>query len=195
MSDRLKTKIGETLYNQVIAAGIKPTEIDLVDGWIPKTRLDETLAKLKATSEKITSYEKQIKETTEMVKGSDELKKQFDDLQTKYTSELSVKDKMILNISKSTKVREALILEGAQHVDLLMSTINLDNVVMVDNNIAGVSDIISNTKGLYGDLFKTKENAPGGVTVTPGQTPKPDGTVGLDSMSMDDYIRARTPKK
>ena len=49
VSEKIKNKIGEELYNQVLAKGLKSEDFDLInDGsWIPKPRFNEVNNKLK----------------------------------------------------------------------------------------------------------------------------------------------------
>jgi YesN/AraC family two-component response regulator len=181
MSERLKAKIGDELYNKILEQGVKSTELDLVDGWIPRARFNEISDKLKTTSEKVTSYEKQIQETTNLLKGSEELKGQYDSLQSKYTQELQMKDKEIANITKATAVREALIKEGGKHLDLLMKTVNLDNVTMTDGNINGLTDVVKELKKEYGDLFSEKVKTT--TTTTPGSSSSSDDEPDWESIA------------
>lgn len=173
MSERIKTKIGEDLYNKVIAAGIKPDEFDMLEGFIPRQRFNEVTGKNTALQSKIESYEKQIGETQNLLKGSEELKGQYNQLQEKYKADLAVKDKEIVNIYKKSLMKETLIKEGAKHVDLLMNQVNFDSISVDNNNLIGGSDVVNKLKTDYKDLFVTAkvEGTPsgtGGKETTPG---------------------------
>lgn len=153
MSDRIKAKIGEDLYNKVIAAGIKPDEFDMLEGYIPRARFNEVNGKNSALQSKIESYEKQVLETQTLLKGSEELKGQYSQLQEKYKADLELKDKELLNVVKKSLVKEALIKEGAKHIDLLMGQVNLDTLSVDNNNLIGGQDTINKLKDTYKDLF------------------------------------------
>ena len=74
MSEKLKAKLGEDLYKQVLAKGLKATDIDIVSdgGWIPKARFNEVNDKYKETSGKIDTYQKQLNDTKKLLEGSED---------------------------------------------------------------------------------------------------------------------------
>jgi Phage minor structural protein GP20 len=154
MSERLKQKIGEELYNKLIETGLKANEIDLLDGWIPKSRLNEEISKRKTLEEKIVTYESKGVEIDKLLKDNEELKNQYSTLNEKYKSDLEMKDTEIVNISKRTKIEKALFESGAMHADLLMSKINLDDLKIDGENIIGLTDKIAGLKTNYKELFK-----------------------------------------
>lgn len=154
MSERLKQKIGEELYNKLIETGLKANEIDLLDGWIPKSRLNEELSKRKQLEEKVTTYEAKGLEVDKLLKDNEELKTTYSSLSQKYKTDLEMKDKEIVNISKRTKIEKALFESGAMHSDLLMSKIDLDKLSIEGDNIIGITDQINTLKTSYKELFK-----------------------------------------
>jgi|WetSurMetagenome_2_1015567.scaffolds.fasta_scaffold15874_2 hypothetical protein len=173
MSDRVKEIIGEELYNQVTekfkVKGIKTSEFDIITGnFIPKSRFDEVNSELKSNKEKVTSYEKQINDTKKLLDDNDEYKTKYSELDKKYKTDLELKDKEILNITKVTKVKEALSQNGGgKFVNLLMKEVNLDDITVDGNNLKGFSDVLKNLKTEYKDLFIEKNDS--------GKPPKPSG--------------------
>jgi hypothetical protein len=170
----IKELLGEQLFNQVMSK-LDGKELIINDGsYVPRSRLNEVNGKATALQSKVESYEKQIQDTQALLKGSEELKGQYAQLQEKYKSDLSAKDKDIANIYKKSMVKEALIKEGAKHVDLLMAQVNLDSLSVDNGNLIGGQDVIGKLKTDYKDLFvqsKTEGTQSGdGNTNTGGTT-------------------------
>jgi hypothetical protein len=159
VSEKIKNKIGEELYNQVLAKGLKPEDFDLInDGsWIPKPRFNEVNNKLKATEDKITTYESQIKDYDKLVSTNKELKGNYDSLKEQHTNDLAAKDKEILNVSKRFMVESKLRESGAKHTSLLMKDIDLEKITVENDNLLGMDPILEGLKTNYGDMFVTKQ--------------------------------------
>jgi len=159
MSDKIKNKIGEELYNKVLEKGLKPEDFDLVnDGsWIPKPRFNEVNNKLKATEDKVTTYENQIKDYDKLVSSNKELKGNYDSLKEQHTNDLAAKDKEILNVSKKFMVESKLRESGAKHTSLLMKDIDFEKITVENENLLGMDPILEGLKTNYGDLFVTKQ--------------------------------------
>ena len=159
MSEKIKNKIGEDLYNNVLAKGLKPEDFDLVnDGsWIPKPRFNEVNNKLKATEDKVITYESQIQDYDKLVSTNKELKGNYDSLKEQHTNDLAAKDKEILNVSKRFMVESKLRESGAKHTSLLMKDIDLEKITVENDNLLGMDSILEGLKTNYGDMFVTKQ--------------------------------------
>ena len=159
MSEKIKNKIGEELYNKVLEKGLKPEDFDLVnDGsWIPKPRFNEVNNKLKATEDKVKTYENQIKDYDKLVSTNKELKGNYDSLKEQHENDLAAKDKEILNVSKRFMVESKLRESGAKHTSLLMKDIDLEKITVENDNLLGMDPILEGLKTNYGDMFVTKQ--------------------------------------
>jgi len=159
MSEKLKAKIGEELYNKVLEKGLKPEDLDIVnDGsWIPKPRFNEVNNKLKATEDKVTTYENQIKDYDKLVSQNKELKGNYDSLKEQHSNDLAAKDKEISNVSKRFMVEQKLRESGAKHTSLLMKDIDLEKITVENENLLGMDPILEGLKTNYGDMFITKQ--------------------------------------
>jgi predicted nuclease with TOPRIM domain len=157
MSERIKKIIGEELYNQIITAGLKANEFDLLDGFIPKARFNEVNDKYKTANEKITSYEDKLKETEKLISSNDELKGKYDTLSTKYTEDLSNKDKELINITKRFKLENELLKEGAKYPSLLLKNVDLEKISLDNDNLVGWTDVLKDLKTDYSDMFTIKQ--------------------------------------
>lgn len=160
MSNRIKEKIGEELYNQVIAAGLKPSDFDLVtEGWIPKARFDEVNNRYKSSDDKIKTYEKQISEATGIVSVNEELKGQLESLNQKYKADLEAKDKDILDSTKKALAREKFVSMGAKgkRVDMLMRELDLNSLSVENNNLLGFDSQAEKIKTECDFCFEVKE--------------------------------------
>lgn len=182
MSDRIKAKIGEELYNQIIAAGLKSTDFDLVDGWIPKSRFKEVSDQKKELEGQVNTYKEKSTELDTLLKDNETLKDQYNALNTKYQNDLTAKENEIINISKRTKIEKALMDNGAMHSDLLMSKINLDDLKIDGENIIGLSDKITALKGEYKDLFKEVKTNTNNETKASDEPNKGQGEVNWDDV-------------
>ena len=156
MSERIKQKLGDELYNQIIEKGLKPNEFDLLDGHIPRTRFNEINDKFKASNEKIATYEQQLLETKKLLDESAEYRTKYSTLEQKYSSDLASKDKELQDISKRFLVEQHLTKEGAKHTKLLMKEIDLDKLTIEGENVLGLTDTIKELKTNYSDLFISK---------------------------------------
>ncbi len=125
--------------------------------FVPRTDLNDLKSKLESNEGKIKSYEKQIEETKTLLKGSDELKEQYGQLTAKYQEDLQKKDKEILNVRKTSLIKEALTQAGGKHLKLLMKEIDLDKITLDNDNLIGLNDTIDTLKKDYEDLFVTKQ--------------------------------------
>lgn len=178
MSEGIKNKIGEELYNQIIAKGLNSKEFGLYNGWVPIARFDEVNGKVKSLEGKIASYETQITDTQALLAGNDDLKQKYAELQNNYSIDLAKKDKEIANVLKTSLVRERLTKEGAKHTDLLLNQIDLDKLSVDNNNLLGADEIMTNLKATYGDLFIQTNVKPG--TTPTGSTPPANDADDID---------------
>jgi len=171
----LEKMLGEELYSQVMAK-VGDKKIDLLDNYIPKSRFNEVNDKVKALIEKVTSYESQVEETTKLLKGNEEYKEKYSTLMESFKKELETKDKEIANIFKKNAVKEALTSEGGKHVELLMKDIDFEKLTIDgENKVVGLTEIVTNIKTSYSDLFIKTEVASSTNTNTKTNT-KNDGT-------------------
>jgi hypothetical protein len=187
MSERIKNKIGEELYNQILATGIKSTEFDMLDGYIPRTRFNEMTEKYKVAGEKVTTYEQQLTETKKLLDESAEYKTKYSALETKYSSDLATKDKELQNISKRFLVEQHLTKEGAKHTKLLMKEIDLDKLVIEGENVLGLNDTIKDLKTNYSDLFTTKSSKSNDKTNTSHKATQKD-EIGDDGINWGEKL-------
>lgn len=183
MSEKLKQKLGEELYNKVLETGLKATDVDIVsDGtWIPKARFNEVNDKYKETTSKIGTYEQQLKDTKKLLEGSEEYKNKYTTLEEKYNNDIKSKDTEILNISKRYAVESSLLKEGAKHTDLLLKDIDFSKLSFdKDNNVLGIDTELERLKKERTDFFpKTKSSSNG----NPSGGTKDDDDSGNDDWS------------
>ncbi len=159
MSERFKQKVGEELYSQILAAGVKETEFDMLDGYIPRARYNEVNDKYKQSNEKITLYESQLNDTKKLLDESGDYKNKYSSLEEKYNNDLQAKDNEVINITKRYALESVLAKEGAKHPRLLLKEINLENIKVEGENITGVDEVVSKLKESYSDLFVTKKTS------------------------------------
>ena len=194
---KLKDKLGKEKYEKFIEllkdTEIKESDVDLLEGYVPRMRLNEALDKVKATEEKAKQYETQIKETKTLLEESEKFKEEsetfkqkYTDLENKHKSDIEGKDKEIANVLKRSLVKEKLISEGAKHPDLLLREINLDEVNIKDNKLFGFDDTFKSINETYKDLFTKTENSQDINTGTGGS----GGEGGEDDFSYLDNIKS-----
>lgn len=187
---RLKEKLGDKysqLEDLLKDTGVKASEIDIIDGYVPRKRLNEEKDRLTASENKVKTLETQIKESQELLtksekfkEESEEYKKQVLDLSEKHKTELEQRDKELNNVVKKNLVRESLIDGGAKHVDLLMKEISLDEIkVGDDGKLSDFDKTIDKLKETYkNDMFVIKENKQDIETGGVGENDNPFGDNG-----------------
>jgi chromosome segregation ATPase len=155
-----------------------------------KKKLDEAEEKLKATTDKVTALEAQAEETKKLLGESEKFKEEseafkakYADLETKFNSELDLKNKEIENVLKKSLIKESLVDAGAKHIDLLLHKINMDDVKVDNEKLFGFDTQLESIKTNYADLFITKENKQQGNVG--GDNPPPANTDELDLSFMD----------
>jgi hypothetical protein len=163
MSERIKLKIGEELYNQILAKGLKSSDFDLLDGFVPRSRLNEVNDKLKLTENSIKTYENKIKETKDLLDKNEEFKQKYESLSEKYEKDLAGKDEAMSNISKKYHVETALLKEGAKHISLLSKEIDFSKLSIEGENVLGLNDTIKGLKKSYPDFFTVKTASANGA--------------------------------
>lgn len=203
MSERLKKLIGDELYGKVEEAAksqnVKVKDIDIIpNNFVTVTRFNDVNGELKTSKEKITSYENQNKDVEKLLKGVNsenvgDLIGKFTSMSETHKTELEKKDKEIANISKASKVKEYLTKEGAKHTNLLMKSINLEDIKIDGDKLLGISDVVKTLKTDYKDMFivKTDDGKPPKDTSGKGGNDDKDGTGG-DGDIFDKLIKGNS---
>jgi hypothetical protein len=187
MSKRVKEKIGEELYNKVIEAGLKESDFDLLEGYLPRQRFNEVSEKLKVNEEKVKSYEKQLEDTKKLLETNEEYKNKYSELEVKFNTEIANKDLEISNVLKKALVKESLINAGAKHPDLLMPKIDFSKLAVENEALKGFDDTLNGFKETYKDLFVEKVNKQETPTGGTGEGNKPTGSAGSDIPGLEDF--------
>jgi len=172
MSERIKEKIGEELYNQILTKGLKSSDFDLLDGFVPRSRLNEVNDKLSVANKSIKTYEDKVKATEKLLADSEEFKTKYTSLSEKYEKDLAGKDEAMANISKKYHVETALLKEGARHISLLSKEIDFGKLSIEGDNVLGLNDTIKSLKKEYPDFFTVKTANANGTKGTKGTNDK-----------------------
>ena len=168
---KLKEKLGKEKYNQFLEllkdTDIKENNVDLIDGYVPRSRLNEVTEKLKVAEETIITYKTQVDDTKKLLSESEKFKEEsesfkakYSDLENKFNSEIENKNKEIENVTKRSLVKEQLIQKGARYPDLLLKEINFDEVVIKENKLFGFDDTMKQVEEAYKDMFSQTVNTP-----------------------------------
>lgn len=152
MSKRIEELVGSELYGQ-LKEKLGDKSFDLLDGFIPKSRLDEVSEKNKVNIDKISMYEKQLEATKAMLKDTEEYKGKYSELEKTYNKTLRQKDIELTNVTKKFLVKDTLSKSGAKHVDLLLKQIDLDKLLVNEDKLVGIDEVITGLKTSYSDLF------------------------------------------
>lgn len=160
MSDRIKAIIGEELYNQVIAKGIKANEFDLLDGFIPKSRFDDINEKYKNEQTKVTTYETQITGYKKTIGDNADYKQKFEELDKTTKLEFEKLEKTNKLNTLKMHARDALKKVGAKHPNLLLNELDFDKMSLEGDNVIGLNDQIKTVKTNFKDMFIEIKNNP-----------------------------------
>jgi hypothetical protein len=190
MSERIKAKIGEELYNQILATGLKANEFDFLDGYIPKSRFNEVNDKYKTAVSKNETYEAKIKDTEKLIGENADLKGKYDTLNTEYTEKLSNKDKELVNITKRFKLENELLKEGAKYPALLLKNVDLEKISLDGDNLVGWGDVLKGLKTDYTDMFTIKQTKTKTKPTSPNQNNNDnnDNGEGMDWTGKFDHL-------
>jgi hypothetical protein len=193
MSERLKKLVGDELYGKIEEAAkaqnVKVKDIDVVaNNFVPKNRFDEINEELKSTKGKIESYNTQLTNIETVLKGVNvenvgDLIGKYNTVKETHAQELSKKDLEINNIKKTSMVKEFLTKEGAKHTDLLIKSINFEDIKIDGDKLIGASDVVKNLKTEYKDLFVEKV-----ASGTPPKNTDKDGTAGTGGTGEKDIF-------
>lgn len=159
MSDRLKKLFGDDFYSEMEKkakeGNVKIKDIDIIpNNYVPINRFNEVNNECKI-------YETQKKEVENLLKSVNaenlnDVVNNFNKMIENHKLELEKKDLEIINNTKSTMIKEYLTNQGAKHTDLLMKSINLDDIKIDGNQLIGISDITKSLKESYKELFIEK---------------------------------------
>lgn len=160
MSDKIKNKIGEELYNKVLEAGLKAEDFDIVNdgGYIPRSRFNEVSQSNKTLKEEAETYKLKLTETSKMLEGKENLEKENTDLKTSIKDIQKSFEKKILNNQKQRLIENTLTTEGVKHVNLLMKEIDLEKITIENDNLLGFDTVLTGLKENYSDMFSTKQS-------------------------------------
>jgi len=152
----LKHILGEDLYNQVKPkleeAKVKIADISKGD-YLPRDKFNEKNEENKLLKEQIEEYKKNSKDINKLVESNQELKSQIDTLNNDFTGKLKAKDKQITDISKKSALSKLLTDNKAVYPDLLLNTINLDEIELEGDSIKNFD--IEAKKKQYPNMFET----------------------------------------
>lgn len=198
LSERLKAKLGEELYKQVLEK-VKAEEVDLTEGLVEKSKVKEVETKLEEANNNLSNLqskfdrtEKQLKDTEDILSENKGLKEKYDSMDKKYKEDLEIQNtkyqKEISDAKKKYLIENLLTKEGAKHTKLLMNTIDFDKISIEGENLLGFSDILNNMKtGEYKDLFIQQRNEPGNTSNQSNTNNQSNDTLlGNSNLSNDD---------
>lgn len=159
----LKTHLGDELYAQVEEKlkGIEDlTVIPTKDGsWVPKTRLDEELGKLKDSRTTISTLTKQLEEAKKAGESVVTLQATIDNLKQQVTE----RDQTITGMKRSGKIREALSKAKARDAAVVEKLLDISKIGEDDKgNLTGLDDQLKALKESSGYLFSEEKGGRAG---------------------------------
>lgn len=156
--DWLRDLIGEELYKQIEPKLKGQNIINLKDGnYIPKSKFDEKNEELKLTKQQIEEYKNKNTDIEKLLKDNTEYKSKLDQLNSDFNAKLESKNKEIEMISKKSILSKKLKESGAIYEDLLMKSLNLDDIKLDGENLSNFN--IDEIKSKYPSMFEHVENS------------------------------------
>lgn len=150
----LKELIGEELYNQVVPK-IGDKKIILNDGsYIPIAKFNEKNEENKLLKGKISDYEKKNTDVEKLLKDNTDLKSSYQELSNKYNSDIQLKEKEILSITKKSVLSKKLKDEGAVYEDLILKALDLDSIELDGENLKNFD--LKDIRAKYPSMFTEK---------------------------------------
>ena len=178
----LKTHLGDELFAQVEAKlkGVDGlTIIPTNDGsWLPKSRLDEELGKIKDHKATISTLTKQLEEAKKAGESASTLQATIDSL----NQQLKDKDAAITGMKRSGKIRDALSKAKAKDPALVEQLLDASKIGEDDKgNLTGVDDQVKALKEKSAYLFDEEGGRRAGFGG--GKDPASGGSGGSNSNS------------
>lgn len=184
MSDRVKQKIGEENYKNLLSWGLKPEEFDLIDGFVPRARLNEEINKNKEQKKFIEEMEAHKEKTKDLLGENEDLKEKYTKLEETHNLEIENHKKEVLNISKRNVIENKLSELGAISPDLLVGKIDLEKISQDGDNWLGLDNEIERVKNSYSNQFAKQtantNSSPGGTGDNDNNNNDDDGDLGDD---------------
>lgn len=159
----LKTHLGDDLFNQVSEKlkGVDGlTIIATNDGsWVPKTRLDEELNKIKDQKTTISTLTKQLEEAKKAGESAIALQATIDSL----NQQVKDRDATITGMKRSGKIREALAKAKVRDAAVVEKLLDVSKITEDDKgNLTGIDDQVKALKESSAYLFADDEGSRGG---------------------------------
>ena len=149
--------------------------------------LKEQLESYKTEVEKLPTMSQELKELTEYKEKYESEKKSFDDFKKNIETQRikESKDKAYRQLLTNNKIKP-------NKIDLIMRTINLDNLELDENNnLKGSEEISKSITDDWSDFIETT-CVKGTETATPPY--QSTQSIDLSKLNMEDYIKARKNK-
>lgn len=151
----MKESLGEELFTTVKE---KLGDIQVIknDGsYIPKTKFNEINENNKILKEQLKVFEQNSLQFEEMTRNNAKLSEQYNNLKTETQKQLDIKEKELLNVIKTTKIKEILAGNKALYPDLLLSQIDLDFIKLDGDNLLGFN--VDDLKTKFPSMFQIKD--------------------------------------
>lgn len=159
----LKAHLGDELFAQV-EEKLKPVEglqvIATNDGsWLPKTRLDEELTKLRDSRTTISTLTKQLEEAKKAGESVTTLQATIDSLK----QQVSDRDATITGMKRSGKIQEILRKAKARDVGVVERLLDASKIAEDDKgNLTGIDDQVKALKESTPYLFEEEKGGKAG---------------------------------
>lgn len=183
----LKPHLGDELYTQVeekLKAIEDMTLIPTKDGsWVPKTRLDEELNKLKDSRTTISTLTKQLEDAKKAGESVTTLQATIDSLKQQVTE----RDQTITGMKRSGKIREALAKAHVRDVAIVERLLDASKIGEDDKGeLTGLEDQVKALKASSAYLFSDSDKG-GGRLGFPGGKDPGSGGGSAGNRSNDDF--------
>lgn len=150
----LKELLGEELYNQV-SAKLGDTKLLKNDGsYIPVQKFNDKNEEVKLLKGKVLDYEKKNTDVEKLLKDNTDLKNSYQELSNKYNSDIQLKEKEILSITKKSVLSKKLKDEGAVYEDLILKALDLDSIELDGENLKNFD--LKDIRAKYPSMFTEK---------------------------------------
>ena len=159
----LKTHLGDDLFTQV-EEKLKGVEglsiITTNDGsWVPKSRLDEELGKIKDQRTTISTLTKQLEEAKKAGESVTTLQATIDSLK----NDVAERDATITGMKRSGKIRDALIKAKARDAAVVEKLLDASRITEDDKgNLSGLDDQVKALKEKSAYLFEEEKGGKAG---------------------------------
>ncbi len=151
----MKEKLGEELFNTVREKLGENSVLPNDGKYIPINKFNEINENNKILKEQLKVFESNNLQFEEMTRSHGKLNEQYNLLKAETQKQIEQKEKQLLNVIKTQKVKDLLAGNNALYPDLLLSQIDMEFIKLDGDNLQGFN--VEDLKTKFPSMFQIKD--------------------------------------